>query len=245
LLALAATASTASASFHLMKVREVHPGTAAAPDSGYVELQMWASGQSLVSLGQLRVYNANGTTASTFQPATNVANSENNRTILIADSTFGTAFPGVTPDFTDSNLNLSPAAGAVCWPVNASPIDCVSWGAFTGNASLPSPGAGTPLQGTGTSGAIADGKAIIRSITPGCPTLLEDADDTNNSASDFSEVNPSPRPNASAVLEMSCASGGGPTGYPPAHTTPTTQKKKCKKHKHRSAGMAKKCKKRR
>jgi hypothetical protein len=227
-----------------MKIREVRPGTAAAPDSGYVELQMWVSGQSQVSLGQLRVYNANGTTASTFPPGSNVVNSQNNRTILIADSTFGTAFSGITPDFTDSNLDLSPAAGAVCWPANAIPVDCASWGAFTGNASLPSPAAGSPLQGAGTSGAIADGKAIIRSISPGCSTLLEDTDDTNNSATDFSEVDPNPRPNSSAVLETACGPSGGGYGPSPYPSPSPPAKKKCKKHKHRSAEMAKKkCKK--
>jgi hypothetical protein len=248
LLAFAATASSASASFHFMKVREVYPGSVS--DSGYVELQMWAAGQNLVNLGQLRVYNANGSTASTFQPASKVGNPENNRTILIADSAFGTAFPGITPDFTDSSLNLSPAAGAVCWPVNASPIDCVSWGAFTGNASLPAPAAGSPLQGSGTSGAVGGGKAIIRSIAPGCSTFLEDGDDTNNSATNFSETTPNPRPNSAPVVEMPCSpgggGGGGPTGYPPTSSPPAappTTKKKCKKHKHRSAQAAKKCKK--
>jgi hypothetical protein len=245
LVAFAATASGASASFHLTKVREVYPGSVAVSDSAYVELQMWAAGENLVSLGQLRVYNANGSTASTFQPASNVANAENNRTVLIADSAFATAFPGITPDFTDSNLNLNPAAGAVCWPVNASPIDCVSWGAFTGNSSLPAPAAGSPLLGSGTSGAIGDGKTIIRSIAPGCSTFLEDSDDSNNSATDFSEATPNPRPNSTPVVEMTCSPGGGGGGYPSPSPTPSSPspKKKCKKHKHRSAIAAKKCKK--
>jgi hypothetical protein len=210
---------------------------------------MYANGQDLVSLGDLRVYNANGTTASTFSPASNVASGESQRTVLIADSTFDEEFPGVSPDFTDASLNLGAAAGAVCWPVNASPIDCVSWGAFTGNASLPS-SAGAPLQGTGTSGAIADGQAIIRSIAPGCSTLLEDGDDSNSSATDFSEVDPSPRPNSSAILEMACSPGGG--GTPPASApapapapSTTKKKRKCRKHKKPSGAYAakKKCKK--
>jgi hypothetical protein len=223
LLGLGGVASTASATFHLIKVREVFPGTVAQPDSAYVELQSYSPFQNQVQFGQLGVYNANGSTASTFTPSGPLPANENQRTVLIVDSAFGTAFPGITPDSTDSFLNLSSAAGAVCWPINSTPIDCVSWGAFTGNSSLPS-SAGSPIQGTGASGAIADGKAIIRSIAAGCPTFLEDSDDTNNSAGDFSEITPNPRPNPSAILETPCAA------------SPTVTKKKCKKHKKKPPG---------
>src|SRR6266536_1975083 len=172
--ALALGAASASATFHLIKIRELFPGTVAQPESDYVELQSFS------------------------------------------------VFHGVTPDRTDSTLDLSPSGGAVCWPINSSPIDCVSWGNFTGDASLPS-SAGPPLQGSGASGAIADGKAVIRSITAGCPTLLEDSDDTNNSAANFSETTPNPRPNSAAITETACAT--------PA---PTVRKRKCKKRKHKS-----------
>jgi hypothetical protein len=236
--ALGLVAATSSATFHLIKVREVFPGTTAQPESDYVELQAFSPFQNQVQFGQLQVYNANGTTAgSTFTPAGPLANNQDQRTVLIAGSTFGTVFPGVTPDSTDTGLNLSPAAGAVCWPVNSSPIDCVSWGAFTGNASLLS-SAGGPVQGSGSSGAIGDGKAIIRSISAGCPTFLEDSDDTNDGA-DFTEATPAPRPNSAPVAEVSCT----PSPSPPPVSGPAPKKKKCKKHKHRSATAAKKCKK--
>jgi hypothetical protein len=231
LLGLAGVASSASATFHLIKVREVFPGNLAQPDSDYVELQSYSPFQNQVQFGQLQVYDAAGSPASPpFTPAGPLPANENQRTVLIADSAFGTVFPGIASDSTDSSLNLSPAAGAVCWPVNSSPIDCVSWGAFTGNSGLPS-SAGSPI------GAVADGKAITRSISPGCPTLLEDSDDTNNSAADFTEGNPAPRPNTAPVSEMACAGAGA--------TTPAG--KKCKKHKKKppSAYSAKKhkCKK--
>jgi hypothetical protein len=238
---LGLVAASASATFHMIKVREVFPGTTAEPDSDYVELQAFSPFQNQVQFGQMQVYNANGTAAgSTFTPAGPLANNQDQRTVLIADSTFGTVFPGVTPDSTDIGLNLSPAAGAVCWPVNSTPIDCASWGAFTGNAMLPS-SAGSPLQGSGASGAIGDGKAIIRSISAGCPTFLEDSDDTNNSTADFSESTPNPRPNSAALVETACAGPVG--GAPPPTPSPSAKKKKCKKHKHRSASAAKKCKK--
>jgi hypothetical protein len=227
-LGLGGLASTASATFHLIKVREVFPGTVAQPESDYVELQMFASLQTQVQEGQLRIYNSNGTTASTFQPSVPVAGGESNSTVLIADSAFGTQFPGVTADFTDSSLDLSPAGGAVCWPVNSFPIDCASWGTFSGNVSLPS-SAGSPFQGSGASGAIADGKAIIRSISAGCPTFLDASDDSDNSAADFSEAIPNPRPNSSPVTEMPCATTGNPTS--PINPAGNVRKRKCKKHK--------------
>jgi hypothetical protein len=242
-------AAPAGATFHLIKVREVFPGTTAQPDSDYVELQMYSPFQNQVQFGELRVYTANGTLASIFTPSGPLANSENQRTVLIADSDFGNVFPDVSPDSTDAALNLSAAAGAVCWPITELPIDCVSWGAFTGNASLPS-SAGSPLQGSGTAGAIGDGKAIIRSILPGCPTALEDGDDTNNSAADFSEVVPNPRPNSAPITEVTCAPGG--PSVTPNPVAPVKKKKKCKKRRRSSgSGSApayaakKKCKKKR
>jgi hypothetical protein len=218
-------ASTASATFHLIKVREVFPGTVAQPDSDYVELQAYSAFQNQVYAGKLQVYNADGSLASSFMPPPPpLPRTDNQMTVVIADSGFGSVFSGVTPDFTDSSLNLGPSAGAVCWPITELPIDCVSWGAFTGNGSLPS-SAGSPFQGTGTSGAIGDGKAIIRSIGAACPTFLEDGDDTNNSAADFSEATPNPRPNSAGITEVACPMPPGPVGGA-AH-----KKKKCRKHK--------------
>jgi hypothetical protein len=228
----------AGATFHLIKVEEVFPGTMAQPESDYVELQAYSPFQNQIQFGQVRVYNANGTTASTFPSVVPtgdpVSNNANNATALIADSGFGGAFPGVTPDRTDGTLDLSPAGGAVCWPVNSTPIDCVSWGDFSGNLNLPS-SAGSPFQGTGLLGSIGNGNAIVRSIAPGCSSLLEDSDDTNNSAADFSEATPNPRPNSAAITEAAC---GPPPGSSPPVAIPgttTKKKKKCKKHK-RSSG---------
>jgi hypothetical protein len=233
-------ASSASATFHLIKIREVFPGSAAHPDSSYVELQSYSAFQNQLQFGQLHVYSANGTDVHTFSPTTPpapVANNSNNATAIVADSGFASAFPGVTPDFTDSGLNLNPAAGAVCWPLTEPPFeDCVSWGAFTGNANLPD-SAGSPFQGSGTGGAIGDGKAIVRSISANCPTALDDADDTNDSAADFSEATPNPRPNSSPITETVCAPAGGGGAPAPSAGPKKKKKKKCKKHK-RSSGSA-------
>jgi hypothetical protein len=197
-------APSASASFHLIDVREVYPGNTTNPESDYVELQMYSAGQNQVNIGTLRVYNADASAFHEVTPALPVTNFENQRTVVMADSQFTTQF-GITADDTNSNLNLDPTGGAVCWPVNAPGFrDCVSWGNFTGNATLialePGASAGTPESATG----ITNLKAIRRSITPNCSTLLQTSDDSNDTAGDFSEVDPAPRVNSSSILESDC-----------------------------------------
>jgi hypothetical protein len=57
--------------------------------------------------------------------------------------------------------------------------------------------------------------ALRRSIAPGCPTLLEAADDTDSSAADFADVFPAPRPNSLAANERACsAQSPAAAGYP-------------------------------
>ena len=199
-LAAMGAASPAQASFHLIKVREVFPGTTANPESDYVELQMYAAAQNLVNLGDLEVLNSTGTVTSHFSPGGTVAHSANQSTVLIANTSFASQFPSVTPDFTDAGLDLDLAGGAVCWPQNEPPFDdCASWGNFSGQGSLPSPGDTAPAV------AIPNGMALRRTISPGCSTLLEDADDTNKSSVDFSAQTPNPRNNATTPNEHECA----------------------------------------
>jgi hypothetical protein len=191
----------ALATFHLMKVREVYPGSALAPEAEYVELQMYAGGQNLVKGHTLRAYDAAGTVVGSSTFGANVANGANQSTILLATSAAAAQF-GVTADAPlASPGSLSPAGGAVCWEE----FDCVSWGSFGG--PLPSP-AGTPAS------AIPDGMALGRSIAAGCATALENSDDINDSAVDFAAVAPAPRPNSVPPSEKTCATavGGGETG---------------------------------
>lgn len=60
--------------------------------------------------------------------------------------------------------------------------------------------------------------ALRRTISPGCPTLLEPTDDSDDSAADFSPASPLPRPNSVAPGETRCtraeevAPGSGPSG---------------------------------
>jgi len=211
----------AYATFHEMSIREVYP----AGDSSYVELQMWAGGQNFVGGHHLVAYNSAGNVTDDFPLPADVPNGANQSTIVVADTDYATAFGAApAPDATDASLDLSPAGGAICWTEGAPP-DCVSWGAFTGAASLLSP-TGSPAAPAG----VPVGMALRRSIDGGCPTLLERSDDQDNSAADFAAVSPSPRPNSVAPSERSCSRSGGQQGEEPgggvAGAPQTTVKRK-------------------
>jgi hypothetical protein len=197
---LGVAAAPAAATFHLMEIREVYPGSSANPGAEYVELQMYAAGQNLVGGHFLRAYGPTGSVVATDTFPADVAANADQSTILLAtpeaEAQFGLAGDGpISP-----SGQLDPKGGAVCWET----IDCVSWGSFSD--TLPSP-AGSPA----TPGGIPDGMALRRTIAPGCPTLLEPTDDHDNSAADFSAVFPGPRPNSVPASERPCeaAAGGG------------------------------------
>ncbi len=184
----------AQASYHLMSVGEVATNPA-GPDTAYIELQMYASGQNFVNGHAVTFYTATGDVLATFALPSNVPNGDSQRTILIGDT--GTAG---TPDFTYDQLSDAVQTygpgGAACFDT----IDCVSWGNFSGAGALPSsPGPPAP--------AITDGSALARSIAPGCATLLEPGDDTNTSSADFALGAPSPRNNSVTPTEKACTGG--------------------------------------
>jgi hypothetical protein len=193
-------ATPALATFHEMSIREVYP----AGDAGYVELQMWASGQDHVNGHHLVAYGPTGSVTDDFKFAADVPNGANQSTIVVADSGYPAAFSAFpAADETDADLDLSSAGGAVCW-TEGSPPDCVAWGSFSGAGSLPSP-TGSPAA----PGGVPAGMALQRSIDGSCPTLLEATDDRDNSAADFSQVAPAPRPNSVTPSERACARSGG------------------------------------
>jgi hypothetical protein len=238
LFGLAGVSSSASATFHLTKIREISSGTGVA-DSSYVETQAYFDFQNFLSDGAMLVRcNATCSSPTTFSSFTDVANGHSQDTVLFADSGIGTG----SKDFNvDLNLDAIQAGGAVCYVGDPGYSNCVSWGNFSGNSTLMASygtTAGAPAP------ALTSGMALRRSIAADCPTMLEASDDTNNSAADFSLTTPNPRKNSVTPTETPCP-GMGPTGYPPAPSGSTpTKKKKCKKHKHRSAQVSKKkCKK--
>jgi hypothetical protein len=194
------TAPPAAATFHLIKVREVYAG---AENDSYVELQMYASGQYLLGGHSMTQYDAGGALVHKSTFASSVANFANQSTILIGDTAVQSKF-GVAPDLIDSELSVPAAGGAVCWNAGGLPADCVAWGDFEGGPSFET-ATGTSAGSPASPSGITAGKAIRRTIEPGCPTLLEESDDTNDSATDFSEVTPAPRNNASPVTEKTCA----------------------------------------
>ena len=188
-------AAPASATFHLMKIRAVYPHG----NAGYVELQLLETGEYQVGGHHLVSYNADGSVANDFQLPTNASpSSPANATILIA----GSGYAGSpSADEVDSSMNLSAAGGAVCW-VEGEPPDCVAWGNFS--AAHPAANPELLVGNPASPGGVTAGKALERSIAAICPTFLEAGDDTDDSATDFSEQTPNPRSNSSTVVEERC-----------------------------------------
>lgn len=218
-LAALIAAPPAMATFHLIKVREVYSGT---ENDSYVELQMYASGQYRLGGHSMTQYDAGGTLVHKSTFASGVASFANQNTILIGDTAVQSKF-GVAPDLVDSELSVPAAGGAVCWNAGGIPADCAAWGDFKGGAAFET-ATGTSAGSPASPGGITVGKAIRRTIEPGCPTLLKESDDSNDSAADFSEVMPAPRDNASPVTEKTCA--GAPNTAidekPPANSNGTS-----------------------
>lgn len=205
-----ALAASAGASYHLMRISEIHQGASAGTED-YVELQMFEPGQTLVGGRHIVTYDGGGNVYDDNLIPTNVANGQSQRTILMAN----TDTIGTTPDFiADVGVNVIAPAGTVCFTdtVLSTGIDCVSYGSpMTLPSPLPSPvGASAPGLGSNQS--------LERKISGGsCATALDAGDDTNNSAADFALAAGSPRNNATAPTEALCA------------PEPGTKSKKCKK----------------
>jgi hypothetical protein len=205
-LALGLLAGSAPASFHQIKIREVHEGGGAAAD--YVVLQMFAAGQTQVATRHLMSFDSAGNQYVDYVFPSNVANGQNQRTILVA--TQGMDDVGVNPDFEVPTSNFFPGPpGSVCYEhfldSGQGAFDCVSIGAVAPPHADPSL-VGTPVL---SPAGLAPGQSVIRSISRGCKTLLEDSDDTDSSAADFALGTPSPRNNAMAPTEKSCSGGDG------------------------------------
>jgi hypothetical protein len=234
-IAVLAVTSSASATFHLNKIREI-TGDTLGGDQSYIELQMYASGENFVAGHNITFWDDDGLVSGVPQPiatrtlaGTNPINGANQSTILIGDG-------GVTnADFTISDLDQflenQPGsdltqAGAVCY--EGIPIDCVSWGGsnFTGVNNLPDHT--TPNGSSMPTGLLA----LQRNIGGGtCATALDAADDTDNAGADFSQVGANPRPNSVPPTETPCVAPGTPA---PTTTPATTFNlkaaiKKCKK----------------
>ena len=198
LLVSALGAQSATAAFHEIYIREIYPGSVASPESEYVELQMYSSGQELVGGHGITLHNAAGMQVGNANFKSSVPSGANQATILIGTAAAEAQF-GVAVDLALPPGLVNPSGGAICW--DGTP-DCMSWGNFSGSLESPP---GSPAG----PGGIPDGQALRRSIAPGCASLLEAADDRDNSAVDFDAVFPAPRPNSVAPTEKACVPGGG------------------------------------
>jgi cysteine-rich repeat protein len=201
-LALLGVALPASATFHLIKIVEVFPGTAIAPNAQYVVIQMYASGQEFVAGHAITVFDRTGALVGTITFPGDVSNGASQARILIATSQAQTFF-GVNADLVMSPALLS-AGGKVCWANN---IDCVSWGNYTGS----NVGVGTPFNAGG--GGLTFGRAARRRLDIVAPnTTLNAGDDTNNSATDFVvSTTPAPRNNSNIIGHAPASNCGNGT----------------------------------
>jgi cysteine-rich repeat protein len=178
----------ALATFHLIKVVEVFPGTAASPNAQYVVVQMYTSGQNLVGGHALTVFDKTGALVGTFTFPGTVPNGASQAKILIATSQ-AEQFFGLTADLLMS-ASVMAGGGKVCW---AGTIDCVAWGAYSGTSA----GVGAPFNApTG----LVSGQATVRRLNiSGSASTLDAGDDTDNSATDFVFAPPAPRNNAGVL----------------------------------------------
>ena len=167
--------SVSSATFHLIKIREIFAGKAGDPNAQYVMLQMYSAGQNFVAGKTVTLYDASGTVAGSFTFAADVANGANQAYILLATAEAETFF-SVTADLVIAPV-ITASGGKVCYEN----LDCVSWGNFSGSSSSPSP-SGTPF---GYPEGVQSGHAVRRDISHGNPATLQEGDDTNDSRADF------------------------------------------------------------
>lgn len=177
--------SRAWASFHLIDIVEVFPGSAASPNAQYVKLQMYAAGQTFLSGHAIDVYDSSGNLLQSFTFAGNVANGTDQAMVLIATSE-AQAYFGVTADLTMTAV-LPLAGGKVCW---AGTIDCVAWGDYTASST----GVGNPFNPA--AGLVLDQAMERRLDIAGSPSTLDVGDDTNDCANDFRLSAPVPTNNA-------------------------------------------------
>jgi hypothetical protein len=173
----------ARAQFNLIMVEEIFPGFSSAPNAQFVELQMYAPDQTAVMGQSILVFDSTGGFLRQFGFSSVVSNGANQATLLIATAEAQTIF-GLVPDAYMDPV-IDPAGGAVCYTGSN---DCVSWGAYSGSTV----GVGNPFSPAG----LPLGQSAQRRLDRGIPGILDPADDTDDSATDFVLAPPTPQNNA-------------------------------------------------
>lgn len=185
----AAVMPSAHALFHLMKVTEIFAGTSDQPDAQFIEMQMYAENQRFLTSHEVVVYDEAGLESGRFTFTAPVDNGANQAYVLLATAQAQELF-GVTADL-EIDAALAAAGGKACFMSNQqSPIDCASWGSYSGDGE----GSGTPFNSP--IGLVA-GRSMERDISGGeSSDALDAGDDTDDSAADFDLASPSPTNNA-------------------------------------------------
>ncbi|MDQ3953563.1 MAG: hypothetical protein M3279_11485 [Actinomycetota bacterium] len=185
--------SPALASFHLVKITEVFAGAADDPDSQYVELQTYASGQTDLADRRIVVYDASGLEVGSFAFHRALSNGRSGAYALVATPEAQARF-GIEADLIMDPV-IAASGGKVCFSDGTAPIDCVSWGDYAGDAT----GTGAPF---GAPEALQPDRSMERAVERGHPTRLDEADDTDDTATDFRVASPSPTSSSSGgVIE--------------------------------------------
>ena len=201
--ALALSPVSARATFHLIKIREVYPGSSASPEAEYVELQMYASGQNLVA-GHSLDFLTRPARKWSPPPSAQMCRTAPTRHARRRDSG-GRIAVRDRGRYRPARRPSSPAGERSAGKPRLR---------FLGELSRRRPRA-LRLPGRSPRDSRRDGPAP--DDRPNCPTLLEAGDDTDDSAADFANVFPAPRPNAVAPSEHACAITGPAGGaYPNA-----------------------------
>ncbi len=199
----------AHAALHLISITKVFPGAPQAPSAQWIELQMYAAGQTVVGGASVVVYNAANVELGRFTFAGNLPNGANQAKILIATAEAAAAL-GVTPNLTMTAV-VPRAGGKICFEAAGfGAIDCVAWGNHPGSAT----GGGQANVGPPVAPLVGLplGVGLVRRLdVAGGATSLEGADDRNNSAADFRLALEPPGNNAGQTGTLPAATCGDGT----------------------------------
>jgi cysteine-rich repeat protein len=212
LLAAPATGGPNESTFHLIKIVEMFPGSAVAPNAQYIEMQMYFAGQNFLGNHEVFVYDSVGTQIGVFVFPGSVANGANQASILLATPEAQATF-SIAADLAMTPI-LPLAGGRICF--ENPQIDCISWGNYSGSAL----GSGTPFNAPF---GLVLGKAVQRDL--GGDGVLQATDDTGDSDADFDYGLPTLRNNANNtgfVPSSNCGNGAleGLEGCDDGNTTP-------------------------
>ncbi len=185
--ATVAPAVPAAAVFHLSMIREVFAGSADQPNAHFIEIQMYSGNQNFVVGERVTVFDSAGTEVGSFVFTSNMENGADQSYILVATPDAEALFD------VEADLEMTPViargGGRVCFGSSNPPVDCASWGGYSGDDSE----TGTPFNAPV---GLVPGQAMTRVISGGTDgERLDEEDDTDDSAADFEMTAPTPTNN--------------------------------------------------